>query len=100
MFDDDIFCFDLFKSLLGYGLLEILLRFDDNEKYLDEFIIIIEGKMYFLSSGWKLIMGLGVLKFWFYGLCLVFSDIFDFDIVICIISEFWFLFVLLFIKRC
>lgn len=80
--------------------MEIFLKFDDNEKDLDEFIVIIEGKMYFLSSGWKLIIWLCVLKCWFYGLCLMFSGIFDFDIVICIISEFWFLFVLLFIKRC
>lgn len=80
--------------------MEIFLKFDDNEKDLDEFIVIIEGKMYFLSSYWKLIMGFCVLKCWFYGFCLMFSDIFDFDIVICIISEFWFLFVLIFIKRC
>lgn len=69
----------------------MFLKYDDYEE---------NGKMYFLSSYWKLIMGLCVLKCWFYGFCLMFSDIFDIDIVICIISEFWFLFVLIFIKRC
>lgn len=80
--------------------MKIFLKYDYYKEYLDEFIVFIEGKMYFLSSGWKLIIKFCVLKCWFYGLCLIFSDIFDFDIVICIISEFWFLFVLIFIKRC
>lgn len=47
----------------------MFLKYDDYEEYLDECIVIIEGKMYFLSSYWKLIMGFCVLKCWFYGFC-------------------------------
>lgn len=84
-FDHYILCFDSSKSPTGYGLLEILWKYDDYE----ELTTIIEGKMYLPSSVWKSVIGLLVPKCLLHGPCLTFSDIFDLNIAICIISEFW-----------
>lgn len=98
--DNYILCFDSSKSPPGYGLLEILPKPDDNEKDLDELTATIEGKMYLPSSGWKSIIWSRVPKCWPHGPCLTFSDTFDLDIAICIISEFWPPSALSFTKRC
>lgn len=100
LIDNYILCFDSSKSTPGYGLLEILPKHDDYEEYLDERTATIEGKMYLPSSGWKSIMGSRVPNCWLHGPCLMFSDTFDLDIVICIISEFWPPSALSFTKRC
>lgn len=98
--DHYILCFDSSKSPPGYGLLEILSKYDDYEEYLDELTTTIEGKIYLPSSGWISIMALLLPKCLPHGPCLTFSDTFDLDIAICIISEFWPPSALSFIKRC
>lgn len=56
--------------------------------------------MYLPINGWKSVIGLFVPKCLPHGPCLTFSDTFDLDIAIYIISEFWPPSALSFIKRC
>lgn len=100
LFDNYILCFDSSKSPPGYGLLKILSKHDYYKEYLDELTATIEGKMYLPSSGWKSFIRPRGPKCWLHGPCLTFSDTFDLDIAICIISEFWPPSALSFTKRC
>lgn len=80
--------------------MEILSKYDDYEEYLDELTTTIDGKIYLPSSGLISIMELLLPKCLPHGPCLTFSDTFDLDIAICIISEFWPPSALSFTKRC
>lgn len=61
----------------------------------------IKGKLYLFGFVLKVVMCLGLLWFWIYGFCVLFSNgIIDVDVVVCILSDDWFLFVLFFVGRC
>lgn len=61
----------------------------------------IKGKLYLFGFVLKVYICLFLFLFWIYGFCVFFDNgIINVDLVVCLKSDDWFLFVLLFVGRC